>query len=395
MTSRQVPATTHTSLAEILGGIRMAESGSLQGNYKKRSWYSGQEYYGAYGMPVEQWSPWAALAGMQNAPMDDMGAQDRVAATVLAEYYNQYGSWDLAIIAWFAGPEQTNKLLASGGIGALGERSPVSEQYLAAVKSGAYEAQQNPQYNKPIHTDNLNLTSPGSGWINPVAGESEWSRGSYMPDTHNHRGRTHGAIDVYAAEGTPIVSPVAGRITSTKPNSKGGNTVTIMGDDGIKYYFAHMASESPRTEGERIKAGTHVGYVGNTGSAKRTSPHLHMSMRYKGKVVNPATYLEGAAAMGYSERAINAERAIAQLENPSNTKNQSMMTGWLQGLSNSMAGGNPQLPPLLAERQEVEGVGDSPTPAPATADTSVVEPTLDESPSVTQTKRPGIDGINY
>jgi murein DD-endopeptidase MepM/ murein hydrolase activator NlpD len=358
------------NLSSILAGVRTAEGGSLQGQYNKRSWYNGEEYYGAYGIPKSKWGPWSNFAGVRNAPIGSQSAQDRVAATVLAEYYNQYGNWDLAIIAWFAGPEQTNKLIEGGGLGALGQRSPETEKYLQTVMQGVVEADQNPQYTKSIDARNLNLTKPGSGWVNPVAGDSEWSRGSYMPSTNNHRGRTHGAIDVYAKEGTPIVSPVGGKIIGTKQGKLGGNTVRIMGDDGITYYFAHMASATTVTNGQRVNAGYHVGYVGNTGSAKTTSPHLHMSMKYGGKVVNPATYLEQASAFGYNDRAINAERAVASLENPSNTPNQSMMTGWLQGLSNGMAGGTPELPPINRIRADQADPKDR-REAPATADSSL------------------------
>jgi hypothetical protein len=136
---------------------------------------------------------------------------------------------------------------------------------------------------------------PGLDWVFPVAGQNEWSRGSWMPDTLTHRDRTHAATDIYAAEGTPIMSSVAGRVESVSSGEIGGNFARIRGDDGIIYYYAHMQHRSPLVPGTRIEKAQLVGFVGNTGSAKRTKPHLHFSMRSAGSntPINPAPYLEG------------------------------------------------------------------------------------------------------
>jgi hypothetical protein len=138
-----------------------------------------------------------------------------------------------------------------------------------------------------------NPRSPGLNWVFPVAGPSEWSPGSWMPNTLTHRGRTHGAIDIYAQEGTPIVSPVSGTVTGVGNGDVGGHFVRITGDDGVVYYFAHMASASPLQKGARVNVADQVGTVGRTGSAKNTKPHLHFSMRSPGggRALNPIPYL--------------------------------------------------------------------------------------------------------
>ena len=106
-------------------------------------------------------------------------------------------------------------------------------------------------------------------WAFPVAGENEWNRGSWMPNTLTHRGRTHAAIDVYAARGTAVVAPVDGMVISVGVNTAiGGNWVTYRGDDGITYYFAHMDKPSGVSKGQRISARSYLGAVGNSGSAK-------------------------------------------------------------------------------------------------------------------------------
>lgn len=115
-----------------------------------------------------------------------------------------------------------------------------------------------------------------------------------MPNTLTHRGRTHAAIDIYAARGAAIVAPVSGVIMSVGVGTSiGGNWVQLRGDDGIVYYFAHMDSPSPMRRGQRVSARSYLGAVGNSGSAQGTSPHLHFSMKYRGKPINPVRWLEG------------------------------------------------------------------------------------------------------
>ena len=137
------------------------------------------------------------------------------------------------------------------------------------------------------------MTKHGLNWVNPVAGPNEWNAGSWMPNTKTHRGRNHAAIDIYANTGTPIVAPVSGTVIASSSGKIGGNYVRIRGDDGVIYYFAHMAQRSHLQKGQRISRADIVGRVGNTGSARSTSPHLHFSMRSATTKapINPVSYL--------------------------------------------------------------------------------------------------------
>lgn len=138
-------------------------------------------------------------------------------------------------------------------------------------------------------------------WTNPVPGGT-WSGGSFMPNTKNHRGRTHPGIDIYAAAGTAIVSPVAGTVIASGSSGIGGNWVQIKGDDGYIYYFAHMQHETPLSNGQRVGAGTQVGMVGNTGSASSTSPHLHLTVKtLSGEVIDPRPLMNGAVSVAQSD----------------------------------------------------------------------------------------------
>lgn len=127
----------------------------------------------------------------------------------------------------------------------------------------------------------------------PVIGKTEWSGGGWMPNKQNHRGRTHAAIDIYAARGQTIVSPVAGSVLSYGSGNIGGNWIQIKGDDGNVYYFAHMDKGTTLAKGTRVDGGTAIGFVGNTGSARTTSPHVHFSVKRNGQAINPVSMLKG------------------------------------------------------------------------------------------------------
>ncbi|HVF14966.1 MAG TPA: LysM peptidoglycan-binding domain-containing M23 family metallopeptidase [Acidimicrobiales bacterium] len=108
-------------------------------------------------------------------------------------------------------------------------------------------------------------------------------------------GVTHRGIDLFAARGTPVVAPVSG-VVERHPNPLGGEAFALNGDDGVWYYGAHL--EAYGAEG-RVSAGTVVGYVGNSGDARDTSPHLHFeSHPPDSDAVNPYPSLVGACRQG-------------------------------------------------------------------------------------------------
>lgn len=105
----------------------------------------------------------------------------------------------------------------------------------------------------------------------------------------------HAAMDITAAEGTPIVSATPGTVQKwwrDRPgagwNDKGGWYVRIIDDDGFAHYYAHMSTKPLVCPGQRVKAGQVIGFVGHTGNALPTCPHLHYSVTHPdGKKVNP------------------------------------------------------------------------------------------------------------
>lgn len=111
-------------------------------------------------------------------------------------------------------------------------------------------------------------------------------RGTFINDYGFPRsgGRLHQGNDVFAPRGTPVRAPVSGRAEQT-PNAVGGNAVQLRGNDGNRYYFAHMDSYG---QAGTVKAGDVIGYVGNSGNAITTPPHLHLEVHPDGgSAINP------------------------------------------------------------------------------------------------------------
>jgi murein DD-endopeptidase MepM/ murein hydrolase activator NlpD len=105
----------------------------------------------------------------------------------------------------------------------------------------------------------------------------------------------HQGNDVFAPFGTPVVAVADGLVHKVGTLPISGNRLWLRTDEGDEFFYAHMASFSPRAEnGERVKAGTVLGFVGNTGDAEPTPPHLHFEIHPGGmeeKAVDPQEVL--------------------------------------------------------------------------------------------------------
>ena len=84
-------------------------------------------------------------------------------------------------------------------------------------------------------------------------------------------GRRHEGVDVIGHRGAPILAVVDG-FAKAKSNTLGGTAVWLVGDDGNRYYYAHLDSHG--TLGAVTK-GSVIGYMGDTGNAKASVVHLH------------------------------------------------------------------------------------------------------------------------
>lgn len=112
----------------------------------------------------------------------------------------------------------------------------------------------------------------GDGWLCPVAGPVSFIDSWGAPRSG---GRTHKGVDMFARRGTPVVAPVSGTVEH-RSNSIGGPSFHLWGEDGSYYYGTHLDAYGPIAGW--VDAGTVVGYVGDTGNARGTSPHLHFEI---------------------------------------------------------------------------------------------------------------------
>lgn len=102
-------------------------------------------------------------------------------------------------------------------------------------------------------------------------------------------GRSHQGVDMMAARGTPLVAIESGTITRIGNGGLGGKTVWLRGQSGHEYYYAHLDGwASGLSQGDAVDVAQLVGYVGNTGNAIHTLPHLHFEYHPNGgSAVNP------------------------------------------------------------------------------------------------------------
>lgn len=106
--------------------------------------------------------------------------------------------------------------------------------------------------------------------------------------------RVHEGQDIFAPRGTPVYSATHGFVWRIGHGQRGGLYVFVVGPGGRRYYYAHLDRYAPGLkEGQRVTPQTLLGYVGNTGNARTTPPHLHFGV-YSGsrrtcdyRVINP------------------------------------------------------------------------------------------------------------
>jgi peptidoglycan LD-endopeptidase LytH len=106
-------------------------------------------------------------------------------------------------------------------------------------------------------------------------------------------GRKHEGVDIFAPTGTPIYSATDGIIVFKGWNRLGGNTVTVWGAGDKQYYYAHLSKYANIRNAQIITRGTLIGFVGVSGNARGTPPHLHFGIYDKNwKASNPYPKLE-------------------------------------------------------------------------------------------------------
>jgi murein DD-endopeptidase MepM/ murein hydrolase activator NlpD len=126
--------------------------------------------------------------------------------------------------------------------------------------------------------------------IMPTAG---WLSSPYAMRTDPFTGnwQMHWGIDISTNEGNPIVATADGIVIKVQKDKYLGNNVTISHGNGITTVYGHMKDMKTRVvrEGQSVKRGEVIGYVGQTGKA--VGPHVHYEVHRDGKPVNPYFFI--------------------------------------------------------------------------------------------------------
>lgn len=100
-------------------------------------------------------------------------------------------------------------------------------------------------------------------------------------------GRSHEGIDIFAPRGTPVVAATRGVVIKRGENRLGGRIVTVMGPGRQFHYYAHLDDWGAVEKSDWVEAGTVLGYVGTSGNARNTPPHLHYGIYTPTGAINP------------------------------------------------------------------------------------------------------------
>ena len=185
-------------------------------------------------------------------------------------------------------------------------RSPPSPAEAAARRRAAEAAKPLPkppefEIGRPgsvVQPPPTDLSAPLSpaGYVFPVYGASSFTDtfGSLRAGVGWHHGE-----DIFAPLGAPLLAVADGTVFSVGWNDLGGYRLWLRDRQGNQFYYAHLSAFSPlAVDGNEVKAGAVIGFVGNTGDAQTTPYHLHfeihpvglLPMGYDG-VVNAFPYL--------------------------------------------------------------------------------------------------------
>lgn len=106
------------------------------------------------------------------------------------------------------------------------------------------------------------------------------------------QGRSHEGIDIFAPRGTPIQSTTQGIVRKVGENNLGGRVVVVVGPGGAGHYYAHLEDYADISPNDWVNVGDIIGYVGDSGNAKGTPPHVHYGIYINGSAVNPYPLLQ-------------------------------------------------------------------------------------------------------
>ncbi|WP_124979290.1 M23 family metallopeptidase [Nonlabens xiamenensis] len=162
----------------------------------------------------------------------------------------------------------------------------------------------------------------------PLVRKTNASIKSFWGASRDGGSRSHEGNDLFASRGHPVVAVSNGRVTSIRNRGLGGKQIWIRDTKiGLAQYYAHLNDWNVK-HGDQVIKGDTIGFVGNTGNARTTAPHLHFGIYQDGKAVDPKPYiwqpslpdsspplpwLEDPAATGFSANLRQSPDAASQI----------------------------------------------------------------------------------
>jgi len=174
-------------------------------------------------------------------------------------------------------------------------------------------------------SDNVKLLTPPQ-IVFPVAGEHSFVDTFGAPRDGGRR--QHKGNDIFAAKGTPVVAVADGTIELMSTGDLAGQFIAVRHEDGWRSMYMHLNNDTTGTddglaigyaqgieEGMKVPAGTVIGFVGDSGNAESTSPHLHFELHQPdGHKINPfhalinGTHVDTVSGEPVPVQAVSGER---------------------------------------------------------------------------------------
>lgn len=149
-----------------------------------------------------------------------------------------------------------------------------------------------------------------NGLIAPVPGRITSGFGMRRHPILGYR-RMHSGIDFSARHGTTIVAVTDGRVSGAGRMGGCGNAVRLDHGNGLQTRYCHM-SRLAVSNGQQVRRGQVIGYVGSTGLS--TGPHLHYEMYRSGRAVDPRGVRFVNRAQLEGRELMNFRAALAELK---------------------------------------------------------------------------------
>ena len=126
----------------------------------------------------------------------------------------------------------------------------------------------------------------------PVGGRSMQAIQSVFGAERDGGARSHDGVDIFAPRGTPVLASSPGFAYRVGITGLGGKVVWVRDPvRNARVYYAHLDSQHVQN-GDRIEIGDTLGFVGNTGNARTTPPHLHFGLYRTGEgPIDPVPFL--------------------------------------------------------------------------------------------------------